>query len=580
MSNPREQADFKKVIVETVKELKNFKYFKKEKLLLHYNGQQWVDGLKEFDAITRNRWEQNGLVYNSALIELRSAVRAEIQTDEQLNVKETYCFNTPAGVIDLEKRHTIVSNGENPDEHMSQWVLKHDDPRVVAMNLTEIANASYIPHAQPPQRFIAFITDILQQDNDLVDFVMLFWASALTGDIADHKFCYFYGLGGNGKSTLLHVLENIMGSYAGKESPVTFGSKAEKSKDSISRLWQLRHKRLILLDEPSSRYRLSVSFLKRVTGGDSLPTPTKLSSECIEQGSFMLKAKFIFDANHLPDTPDGIDAGLRRRMRIITFRGTIPEAQRIENLAAILDAEKDLILSWLIQEYFSRWFTERLKFTPKRVEVAEDFFLFSHDTTAAFMKDTCTVTCNPLGKVMLMRARPFHSLYHQYCLNKGRFFATILGLTSPEDDFQFPPNLFHIEAENAFGSIIASSYGGKTVLRKGRNFWANIVLRSEAIWLPKNEQDDQAQCLERQMLRTYTEAFAKRRMTEEALAPFMRIAAMLNLPKNYEPFFEDPEAPDIDTSNTKKPDEQKAGFSMENLLLAFIASQQFGGEQR
>jgi phage/plasmid-associated DNA primase len=70
------------------------------------------------------------------------------------------------------------------------------------------ADSPYCP------KFSAFLKEITLGRDDVVKFIMRWFGYCLTGNMDAQVFVNFYGAGGNGKGTLLHVMEHIFGDYA------------------------------------------------------------------------------------------------------------------------------------------------------------------------------------------------------------------------------------------------------------------------------------------------------------------------------------------------------------------------------
>ena len=69
-----------------------------------------------------------------------------------------------------------------------------------------------------------------------------------------------------------------------------------------------------------------------------------------EPFNFKPKALHIFSANHLPSFSGGVDNGITRRLIVVPFDRSIPEAERIPDLALkIIEHEGDVLVSLALQ---------------------------------------------------------------------------------------------------------------------------------------------------------------------------------------------------------------------------------------
>lgn len=103
--------------------------------------------------------------------------------------------------------------------------------------------------------------------------------------------------------------------------------------------------------------------------------------------SFSPQAQHIFATNTLPPFSDGMDAGVLRRLFVISFNRTIPEAERIANIdKLIVRHEAALFLSWIIAGAVR--LLEQGKFTevPSSADVIQEWTSVS-DPIIAWLDD-------------------------------------------------------------------------------------------------------------------------------------------------------------------------------------------------
>ena len=168
---------------------------------------------------------------------------------------------------------------------------------------------------QVSEMFLDWLAHVMQDRVELIEAVLDVMAYCLCPDYDDHVFAYFVGEGRNGKSTLLHIIEELVG-------------KANYSAISLS---QLAHNRfapanlegkLVNLSDESSGVDLSVEALNSIKG---LSAGADLEVERKGVQGFTLKntAKLIFAANK---TPRFHEQGTAIRSRLLA----IPFDQRFE----------------------------------------------------------------------------------------------------------------------------------------------------------------------------------------------------------------------------------------------------------
>jgi putative DNA primase/helicase len=145
--------------------------------------------------------------------------------------------------------------------------------------------------------------------------------------------------------------------------------------------------RLVICPEVEQGRRWAEAKIKALTGGD------KISARFMRQDFFEYTPKFklFITGNHKPSLRN-VDEAIRRRMHLIPFTVTIPEAERDPLLAEKLKDEWPGILHWMIKGC-RRWQKEGLK-KPKAVEDATREYLEGEDTMLAWIEDKCELGKN------------------------------------------------------------------------------------------------------------------------------------------------------------------------------------------
>ena len=106
----------------------------------------------------------------------------------------------------------------------------------------------------------------------------------------------------------------------------------------------LRMIRLVVSQETEEGRRWAESRIKGMTGGDPI------TARFMRQDFFMFEPKFklLIAGNHKPKLVN-VDEAMRRRLHLIPFTVTIPKGRRDTNLAAVLEAEAEGIMAWVIE---------------------------------------------------------------------------------------------------------------------------------------------------------------------------------------------------------------------------------------
>jgi putative DNA primase/helicase len=90
----------------------------------------------------------------------------------------------------------------------------------------------------------------------------------MTGITKEQAFYILWGNGRNLKSTILNVLEDVIGEYAIKASTETFMAKRNSS--TSGDLVRLRSARLVKAVETDMSSKLAENLIKVITGGDGI----------------------------------------------------------------------------------------------------------------------------------------------------------------------------------------------------------------------------------------------------------------------------------------------------------------------
>lgn len=278
---------------------------------------------------------------------------------------------------DALDREPYVLNALNGIVNLRDGQLGPHDP---ARLLTKLAPVAYDP-AAPCPRFLAFLDRIFAGRQALIDFIGRAMGYALAGDPCEQVVLLWHGDGSNGKSTLLKVLHAILGDYAVASPAETFLVKRDGAIPcDVARL----HKsRLVTATELEGGKRLAEAFIKGATGGDLL-TARFLHAEWF---SFAPTFVPILVFNRKPRIT-GRDRALWRRVLLVPFGVTIPEAEQDRHLAErLITDEGPGILTWLVQGGLA-WQRDGLR-VPDEVRTATREYRHEEDVLAPFLVETC-----------------------------------------------------------------------------------------------------------------------------------------------------------------------------------------------
>jgi putative DNA primase/helicase len=252
--------------------------------------------------------------------------------------------------------------------------------------ITKLAPVSYEPEARCP-KWLEFLDMIMIGRRNLVDFLKRAVGASLTGVTSDKAMFILYGPGGdNGKSTMVEVIEMLLGQYARRTPVDTFLKKREGGiPNDVARL---RGARFVWAAESERGARLAESMIKEMTGGDRM-TARFLHREFFE---FMPSFKIWLATNHKPNVRG--DQAIWRRLKLIPFDYSIPKERQKKRheVMAMFEAELPGILNWAIEGCLE-WQRDGLG-VPEEVLAATREYEAEQDTFAMFLEERCVRTPN------------------------------------------------------------------------------------------------------------------------------------------------------------------------------------------
>ena len=246
--------------------------------------------------------------------------------------------------------------------------------------ITQRSKVSYDPKAECP-KFKAFLNLIFKDDEDLRRYVQGIMGYMLTGYTDRQEFYILYGVKQNGKSTLMPVIEHILGSLSGGASSSTIFEGDGTDTRAQNDLAQMRGKRLVVAQEKQSRFRLNSPLLKEITGDKT----TRVMAKYQNPYDMPVKFKLVIVTNLKPNI-NFMDEALKRRIRFIPFDYIIPDEMRVKDYDAILLQEEASGILNFILEGTRTYMTGEIQ-EPQAVKNARDDYFMEQNKVACFLKD-------------------------------------------------------------------------------------------------------------------------------------------------------------------------------------------------
>jgi putative DNA primase/helicase len=226
-----------------------------------------------------------------------------------------------------------------------------------------------------------FLLDVFAGDAELVGYVQRLAGYALTGDVREQKLPVFWGAGGNGKTTLINAILEVIGDNYGMSAPADF-LLAKHGEQHPTGLADLLGKRLVVTSETGKGRRLNEALVKSLTGGDRIRA-RRMREDYWE---FAPSHKVLLVTNNRPEVR-GTDHGIWRRVQLVPFTVTFPEGRQDKDLPARLRGEAAGILAWMVRGALE-WKAAGLR-PPASVLAATADFRSEEDAIGAFLAEAC-----------------------------------------------------------------------------------------------------------------------------------------------------------------------------------------------
>ncbi len=301
---------------------------------------------------------------------------------------DPWLLNVANGILDLR-------NGQ---------LVPHNPANLCA----KITKAPFVPGARSEtfDKYLAWATD---NREDMAGFLQRAFGYSLTGDTSGQCLFMVIGEGGSGKTTLIELLNDLLGDYADTVMPETL---LEKRNDGGVRndLAALMGQRLVGVSEIKKDKTLDAGVVKSLSGSDSI------SARFLYGEPFTFKpiAKLWLAANTAPRV-DVQDSGMWRRIIRIPFNNVVPEAKRNADLPAQLAHPDCLaaVLAWAVQgclDWQSRGKGKAGLAEPDCIRTETAAYREALNPLNNFVTDCCRV-----GAGLVCQDSDLRAAYGQFC---------------------------------------------------------------------------------------------------------------------------------------------------------------------
>lgn len=212
------------------------------------------------------------------------------------------CFNN--GVIDFKAKEYRQGR---PEDYISKCT-----------------NIQYITTNATHEVIIGEINDFMTKlfpDPQLLEYMWSHLSSTLLGVCREQTINMYIGIGQNGKSVLVNLMEHVLGDYKG-DVPLTLLTQPRTKIGGLSpELVQLKGVRYAVIQEPSKGDRINEGIMKQLTGGDPIQARSPYMLKTL---TFVPQFKLVVCSNEFMVIRSQ-DHGTWRRIRVVDFEALFTE---------------------------------------------------------------------------------------------------------------------------------------------------------------------------------------------------------------------------------------------------------------
>jgi P4 family phage/plasmid primase-like protien len=387
---------------------KSLRYCNDWKKWLVWDGQRWgIDSIEEVKRLAKDTLRKLIAEANQlADLEARKALlKWAMRSESEFGIREmvNLAISEPGVAVMTESldANPMLLNVENGTVDLYTGQLTSHNR---ADLITKLAPVAYDLNATCPL-FLRFMDRIMDGNQELIGFIQRAIGYSLTGRTDEQVLLICHGSGANGKSTLFDLLLYIIGDYGSQTATQTL---MVRRNDSIPNdIARLKGARLVTAVESDEGQRLSEALIKQLTGGDRVAARF-MRAEWFE---FIPTFKLWLATNHKP-TIRGGDHSIWRRIRLVPFNVTIPDAEQDKGLAKKLREEASGILRWAVEGCLD-WQREGLGL-PDVVKAATEGYRSEMDTVTQWISECCVEAKNAKAT-----AADLYDSYRNWCVTSN-----------------------------------------------------------------------------------------------------------------------------------------------------------------
>ena len=306
--------------------------------------------------------------------------------------------------------------------------------------VTRVCPIGYDPEARAPRWQVFLDWALPEHDKQL--FVQRLSGYCLVGDTREQAFIFFWGEGGNGKSTITETWQYILDAYA---QVLPFAALVEdkwrNASSATPELADLAGARAGFSAESNPRDRLDPGRINALTGGEAMKV------RHLNRELFKLRPAFklIVTFNNKPVVQDTSD-GIWRRMMLVHFTQSLSREEYDLTLGDKLKAEAPGILNHMLDGW--RLWRERGLDPPEAVRAATKEYRDDSDPLGNFLR-----TATQRREGAWVPSKNLYACYEGWCAVSG---------------------LAHVMSQQLFGRLLTGR--GIERVKQGTVFYRGIEI--------------------------------------------------------------------------------------------------------
>jgi len=261
---------------------------------------------------------------------------------------------------------------------------------------------TYDPSATCPL-WLKTLDDIFPDGKDKANLLQEYFGLCLTKSVKHEKALFLLGEGRNGKSTVISVLQHILG--RDNYSAVTLEALVKPNYCA-----EIFGKLANISEETSAKTSICDSTFKSIISGNATLSDRKFEHPFM----FFPFCKMVFALNNMPQVNDKTDSYFKRVI-IINFTRKFEEVEQDRQLKDKLRGEANGIFLWMLEGL--RRLNERGYFEiPADIETATNEYRKENNSVLVFVEEECLV-----GEKYSISKKTLYETYCRWCKDAGMY---------------------------------------------------------------------------------------------------------------------------------------------------------------